>query len=64
MTAVKSEGIAAASSGVMYGATWEKGIDLVAVERAASLRGVCPLLRPEEARRTVSRWRDEMGLSS
>ncbi|MGW6391126.1 helix-turn-helix domain-containing protein [Streptomyces sp. NPDC055103] len=70
------------------GATWDKGVDLVAVERAALCRGVCPPLSDEERRRavkvmteagksaveiaarlgmadrTVTRWRDEMGLSS
>ncbi|MEU6929027.1 helix-turn-helix domain-containing protein [Streptomyces sp. NPDC046374] len=72
----------------MYGDTWDKGVDLVAVERAASLRGECPPLQPEDVRRavqvmteggqsaqviadrlgmcdrTVTRWREEMGLSS
>ncbi|MEV5677251.1 hypothetical protein [Streptomyces sp. NPDC052179] len=32
----------------MYGDTWVGGVDLVAVERAASLRGVCPELRDVE----------------
>ncbi|MET9321914.1 helix-turn-helix domain-containing protein [Streptomyces sp. NPDC003038] len=72
----------------MYGATWDKGIDLVAVERAASLLGECPPLQPDEVlravrvmteagrsaetiadrlgicARTVTRWRDDMGLAS
>ncbi|MFD4315066.1 helix-turn-helix domain-containing protein [Streptomyces sp. NPDC058548] len=63
-------------------------MDLVAVERAALCRGVCPPLSEAERRRTVqvmteagksaveiaerlgmsdrtvTRWRDEMGLSS
>ncbi|MEC3995240.1 helix-turn-helix domain-containing protein [Actinacidiphila sp. DG2A-62] len=67
--------------------TWDRGIDLVAVERAALCRGVCPQLTDEERRRavqvmteaekdageiaarlgmsarTVSRWREEMGLA-
>ena len=73
---------------MLLGATWDKGIDLVAVERAALCRGACPPLTDEERRRavkvmteagksaaeiaerlgmaerTVTRWRDEMGLSS
>ncbi|MFB8347995.1 helix-turn-helix domain-containing protein [Streptomyces niveus] len=73
---------------ILPGATWDKGIDLVAVERAALCRGACPQLTDEEQRRavkvmteagkgaaeiaerlgmadrTVTRWRDEMGLSS
>ncbi|WP_228994761.1 hypothetical protein [Streptomyces sp. DH8] len=32
----------------MYGDTWEAGVDLVAVERAASWRGACPVLQPAE----------------
>lgn len=35
------------------GATWDRGVDLIAVERAASCRGVCPPLRDEERRRAV-----------
>ncbi|MFE4796161.1 hypothetical protein ACFRFL_13855 [Streptomyces sp. NPDC056708] len=38
---------------ILPGATWDKGIDLVAVERAASCRGVCPVLTEEEQWRTV-----------
>jgi transposase-like protein len=72
---------------ILPGATWDKGIDLVAVERAALCRGVCPPLTDDERRRavqvmteaekgaeeiaerlgisakTVSRWREEMGLA-
>ncbi|WP_274390339.1 helix-turn-helix domain-containing protein [Streptomyces sp. TR1341] len=72
---------------MLPGATWDNGVDLVAAERAASCRGVCPDLTDEETRRavlvmteaeksakeisarlgiaerTVSRWREEMGLS-
>ncbi|WNI34190.1 helix-turn-helix domain-containing protein [Streptomyces sp. ITFR-6] len=38
---------------MLPGATWDKGIDLVAVERAALCRGACPALTDEEKRRTV-----------
>ncbi|THA44134.1 hypothetical protein [Streptomyces sp. A1136] len=38
---------------MLHGSTWDKGIDLVAVERAALCRGVCPPLNPEEQRRVV-----------
>ncbi|WP_338057894.1 helix-turn-helix domain-containing protein [Streptomyces murinus] len=38
---------------MLPGATWDKGIDLIAVERAASCRGVCPDLTEEERRRAV-----------
>ncbi|WP_434593464.1 helix-turn-helix domain-containing protein [Streptomyces sp. A5-4] len=37
----------------MYGATWDNGVDLVAVERAALCRGVCPDLNEDEQRRAV-----------
>ncbi|MGC5410467.1 hypothetical protein ACPXCX_43155, partial [Streptomyces sp. DT225] len=37
----------------MYGDTWDKGIDLEAVNRAALCRGACPPLTEEEQRRTV-----------
>jgi transposase-like protein len=73
---------------MLPGSTWDKGIDLVAVERAALCRGACPPLSEDEKRRvvlvmgeagksvpeiaerlgvahrTVTRWREEMGLSS
>jgi hypothetical protein len=39
----------------MYGATWVRGVDLVAVERATSLCGVCPQLTPEEQRYAAQR---------
>jgi DNA-binding NarL/FixJ family response regulator len=72
---------------MLPGATWDMGIDLVAVERAALCRGLCPQLTDEEqwravavmseagksaaeiaerlemSDRTVTRWRDEMGLA-
>ncbi|MFI9026379.1 helix-turn-helix domain-containing protein [Streptomyces sp. NPDC053560] len=35
------------------GATWDHGIDLIAVERAASGLGPCPELTEEEQRRAV-----------
>ncbi|BBA98275.1 hypothetical protein RVR_4406 [Actinacidiphila reveromycinica] len=38
---------------MLPGATWDKGIDLIAVERAVSCRGVCPDLTDEEQRRVV-----------
>ncbi|MFJ7592469.1 hypothetical protein ACIQZO_34890 [Streptomyces sp. NPDC097617] len=37
----------------MHGSTWDKGVDLVAVERAALCRGVCPPLNDAEQRRAV-----------
>lgn len=37
----------------MYGDTWDKGVDMNAVERAASMRGVCPPLNEDEQRRAV-----------
>ncbi|MFD5788656.1 hypothetical protein ACFWH1_18785 [Streptomyces sp. NPDC127037] len=38
---------------MMYGDTWDNGIDLEAVNRAALCRGTCPPLTDEEQRRTV-----------
>lgn len=40
------------------GATWDKGIDLVAVDRAASGLGPCPELTEDEQRRAVHVMRD------
>ncbi|MEU6628352.1 hypothetical protein ABZ905_08670 [Streptomyces parvus] len=37
----------------MYGDTWVGDVDLVAVERAASLRGDCPELQPAEVLEAV-----------
>lgn len=42
----------------MYGDTWENGCDLVAVERAASLRGELPPLNPGEELRAVRMMRE------
>lgn len=35
------------------GATWYRGIDLIAVERAMSRRGLCPAMTEQEQRHTV-----------
>lgn len=45
----------------MYGRTWVRGMDLVAIERAMSMCDVCPTLTPEERRyavreMTAARW--------
>ncbi|MFD6935299.1 hypothetical protein ACFWAP_03955 [Streptomyces goshikiensis] len=37
----------------MYGDTWDKGIDTVAIERALYDPGACPVLTDEEQRRAV-----------
>lgn len=37
----------------MYGDLWENGIDMAAVERAASMRGKCPPLTELEQRRAM-----------
>lgn len=53
MSRVTPEEIAA--QGVtLYGATWDRGVDLVAVERAALGRGSCPPLTDAEKRRAVA----------
>jgi DNA-directed RNA polymerase specialized sigma24 family protein len=36
------------------GATWHRGIDLIAIERAMSRRGRCPALTDEEQRYAVT----------
>jgi DNA-directed RNA polymerase specialized sigma24 family protein len=56
------------------GATWHRGIDLIAIERAMSLRGMCPALTDEEQRyaveeMTAAEWSaeeiaDRLGMSS
>ncbi|MFF4388518.1 helix-turn-helix domain-containing protein [Streptomyces sp. NPDC001552] len=70
----------------MFGDTWHRGIDSVAIQRALHDPGACPALTSEEQRhvvkamteagssareiggrigvdkRTVDRWRKEMGL--
>ncbi|WP_158834990.1 helix-turn-helix domain-containing protein [Streptomyces sp. NRRL S-350] len=38
---------------VPEGATWHRGVDLVAVRRALSMRGPCPELSEEEQRYAV-----------
>ncbi|MFJ6014531.1 hypothetical protein [Streptomyces sp. NPDC092952] len=38
---------------MMYGDTWDNGVDLAAVERAVSMRGACPPLTMPEQRRAV-----------
>ncbi|MFD3608976.1 hypothetical protein ACFWXA_13045 [Streptomyces atroolivaceus] len=43
----------------MYGDTWDKGIDMNAVLRAASLRGKCPPLNEDEQRRAVQVMTEE-----
>lgn len=35
---------------IFPGSTWHRGVDLIAVERAASGRGVCPELTDDELR--------------